>query len=162
MGHGITKEKKAKKLYFLAQATRELERAQTEINRLQAENKLLKEDPNGVIKQFLDQYNSVVIQNNRMSALCAALIDQLNGRVEVTKEKIKSFEGMRLTIKIEAPEGIEKFEDSDRYIFSYEATKVEPPPPPAKTDTPSPPSPSQTQTEEKPAEGLPPGSQIMV
>jgi hypothetical protein len=117
MGKGILKRKKM----YIAQAMREIER-------LSQENEMMKNDPNGVIAPFLQRFNAVVLQNNRLSALCAGLLDQLGGRTEVTKEKIESFKGKKLLIKIETPEGIEKFEDADKYVFSYETQE-------ANTDT---------------------------
>lgn len=118
MGKGILKaKKKLRHQYNNA--------LYADYQRVVAENEQMKSDPNGVIAPFLQRFNAVVLQNNRLSALAASLLDQLGGKAEVTKEKIEGFKGFKLLIKIETPEGIEKFEDADRYLFSYTTEKQE-------------------------------------
>lgn len=118
MGKGILKQKKLirhrynKALY-------------ADYQRVVAENEQMKNDPNGVVAPFLARFNAVVVQNNRLSALAASLLDQLGGKAEVTKDAIEAFKGFKLLIKIETPEGVEKFEDADKYLFSYELQKQE-------------------------------------
>jgi hypothetical protein len=118
MGRGILKQKKLLKHQYN-------KALYTDYLRLVEENRQMKEDPNGVIAPFLNRYNAVVLQNNRLSALCAGLIDQLGGKPEVTKEKIESFKNKKLLIKIETPDGTTKFEEADRYVFSYELKEAD-------------------------------------
>ncbi len=119
-GKGILKQKKKLRHEYN-------DKLYQDYQRIVAENEQMKSDPNGVIAPFLQRYNAAVLQNNRLSALAAALLDQLGGKAEVTKEKIESFKGFKLAIKIETPEGVEKFEDADKYLFSYELQKNETP-----------------------------------
>ncbi len=118
MGRGIIKQKKLLRHQYNNQLYKDY-------LRVVEENRMMKEDPNGVIAPFLQRFNAVVLQNNRLSALAAALLDQLGGKAEVTKEKIESFKGFKLLIKIETPEGVDKFEDADKYCFSYELQKAD-------------------------------------
>lgn len=118
MGRGILKQKKKLRHEYNAALYKDYQR-------ILAENQAMKDDPNGVIAPFLERFNAVVLQNNRLSALAASLLDQLGGKAEVTKEKIESFKGFKLLIKIETPEGIDKFEDADKYLFTYTLEKQE-------------------------------------
>lgn len=120
MGRGILKAKKKFKLQYVNECHKE-------ITRLTDENKKLKEDPNGVIAPFLERFNTVVVQNNRLSALAAALIDQLDGKATVTKATIESFNGFRLLIKIETPDGAKDFDSATEYYFTYEKAKADQP-----------------------------------
>jgi len=89
--------------------------------RLEAENAALKGDPNTVIGQFIGQMNDLYSQNNKLSVLCATLLKQQGNAVKVTKDEMEAFKGMRLMIKWDLPEGVEKPEDASEYTFSYEA-----------------------------------------
>jgi hypothetical protein len=113
------KQKRSIKNMFLAQA-------QKEVSRLQAENKAIKEDPNSVVGQFIGQYNDVISQNQKLSTLACALLTQGGGKVRVLREEIDVFKGKRLKIHIEVPEGVEKFDDSSEYTFSFSAEDVQP------------------------------------
>src|SRR5271165_4637423 len=120
MGRGILKQKKALRHQYNNVLYKDYQR-------LLEENTKMKEDPNGVIAPFLNRFNAIVVQNNRLSALAAAMIDQLGGKVTIEKSIINGFEGHSLTIKIDAPEGVEKFEDANEYIFTYQKVKNEAP-----------------------------------
>jgi hypothetical protein len=97
--------------------------------RLEAENAALKSDPNTAIGQFISQMNQLYSQNNKLSVLCAALLKAQGNAVKLTKEEMEAFKGMRLQIKWELPEGVEKPEDASEFIFSYEATPESQPQP---------------------------------
>lgn len=132
MGRGILKAKKNWKL-------RNQKQLIAEIERLSAENKALKEDPQSVVGKFINEFNEVVNQNQRLSALTCAMIEkygepgaQENSEkkgVVITRDEIENFRGKRLQVKIETPksEGEDvKFEEAKSYIFSYDAfTKEE-------------------------------------
>lgn len=120
MGRGILKQKKQFKHQYNGILYKDYQR-------VVEENKRLKEDPNSVVGQFLQRFNAVTIQNNRLSALAAALIDQLDGKAVIKREVINGFEGYRLTIKIETPEGQDDFAKAEEYIFTYEKVKPEAP-----------------------------------
>lgn len=132
MGRGILKRKKQLKFMYLNQAMKEVER-------LTAENKALKEDPQSIVGKFIGEFNDVVNQNQRLSALTCAMIEKYGEPgaqetsekkgVVITRDEIEAFRGKRLQVKIETPksEGEDvKFDEAKSYIFSYDAfTKEE-------------------------------------
>lgn len=100
-----------------------LEQAVKYIEKLEKENKALKEDPNTIIGQFIGQYREIYGQNSRLSVLSASLIKKLTDlgtQVRLTKEEMEQFKGHRINIKWELPEGVEKPEDATEFIFTYE------------------------------------------
>lgn len=117
MGRGILKRKKQLKHQFLGSLQKELER-------VQQENRMLKTDPESVIGKFLNEFNAVVEQNQRLSALACALITQDGGKATVKKDEIEAFQGKRLRIKIETPDEV-KLEEATEYVFTFTATTKE-------------------------------------
>jgi hypothetical protein len=120
MGRGILKKKKSLKLMYLNNAIKEIER-------LQAENQALKTDPASVVGKFINEFNEVVNQNQRLSALACALITQDGGKSTITRDEIEAFKGKRLRVQIDVPEEDKdvKFEEAKTYIFSFTATTQE-------------------------------------
>jgi hypothetical protein len=94
-----------------------------EANRLEAENRELKTNPDGVVGKFLNKLNTLAMQNNKLSALSASLIKTAGGSVKVPRSLIEGFGGHRVVIKVEG--NAEKEEDTTEYLFTYEAEKVE-------------------------------------
>lgn len=93
---------------------------------LEAENYALKHDPNTVIGQFIGQFRELYGQNQRLSTLAAVLIKRLDDKVLVSKEELESFNGKRINIKWELPEGVEKIEDAKEFTFTYELQEAPP------------------------------------
>lgn len=118
MGRGILKQKKSLKRFYLSQMIKENER-------LNAELKAIKEDPTSVVGHFIGQFNEVIGQNQRLSALVCALLEQKGGKVVVTREEIEVFRGKRLRVNIENLEDGTKFEDAKEYTFTYKAITKE-------------------------------------
>jgi hypothetical protein len=91
--------------------------------KLERENKALKEDPNSVVSQFISQYQELYSQNSRLSVLTACLLDKLQEEekfgVVLTKAEMEAFKDQRINIKWELPEGVNKPENADQYIFSF-------------------------------------------
>lgn len=117
MGRGLFKAKNKLKMQNLRYCWAEIER-------LAAENKALKEDPTSIVGKFLNEFNEVIGQNQRLSALSCAMITKFGGEpqaVSITRDEIEVFRGKRLQVKIATPEGVEKFEDSPEYIFTFVA-----------------------------------------
>jgi hypothetical protein len=118
MGRGILKQKKSLKRFYLSQMIKENER-------LNAELKAIKEDPTSVVGHFIGDFNEVIGQNQRLSALVCALLEQKGGKVVVTREEIEVFRGKRLRVNIENLEDGTKFEDAKEYTFTYKAITKE-------------------------------------
>ena len=123
MGRGFLKRKNKIKREYLGNAIKEIER-------LTAENKALKEDPESIIGQFIGQFNDVVSQNQRLSTLACAMIEKNGGKVQISRDQIEVFRGKRLSINIETPEGsaAENLETAAEYVFTYKATEASPAP----------------------------------
>jgi hypothetical protein len=119
MGKGYIKQKNAMKKLYLNQAVKEIER-------LEAENKALKEDPNTVIGQFIGQFREMYSQNSRLSTLSACLIQKLGDKVTLSKAEMEQFTSKRINIKWEIPDGVEP-KDATEFIFTYELQEVQPP-----------------------------------
>jgi hypothetical protein len=117
MGKGFARRKKTIKTMFIGQMVKEVER-------LRAENKALKEDPNSVVGKFIGQFNDVVDQNQRLSALSCAMIRKQGDSVKITREEIEFFTGKRLRVNVNT-EGEVDLKDATEYIFSYTATTKE-------------------------------------
>lgn len=113
MGRGFAKRKNAMKKQYLSQAVKYIEQ-------LEKENQALKSDPGSVIGQFIGQYREMYSQNSRLSVLAAALLKKNGDKVELTKEEMESFQGNRINIKWELPEGETSHEDAKSYVFTYE------------------------------------------
>jgi hypothetical protein len=95
-----------------------------EVERLQVENKGLREDPDSVVGKFLDNYNQVIAQNNRLSAALCGAIEESGGSVTISKATIDAFVGFRLLFDLE-------HNDEDKtYTFTYRKE-------PLKTENPS-------------------------
>lgn len=136
MGRGRNKAKNALKMQSIIWLRREYER-------LTAENNALKGDPTSVIGKFINEFNDVVNQNQRLSSLACAMIAKFGEdnsvttgegeaavtvtkrRVEITRDAIEVFRGKRLQVQIETPDGVEKFDEADKYFFSYNALTPE-------------------------------------
>lgn len=126
MGRGFNKAKNKLKMQNLKCCWKEIER-------LQAENKALKEDPTSVVGQFINEFNEVIGQNQRLSALTCAMITKhgVMGpkeklQVKITRDEIEVYRGKRLQVKIETNDDNIKFEDATEYFFSFEALEKEP------------------------------------
>ena len=117
MGKGFARRKKTIKTMFIGQMVKEVER-------LRAENKALKEDPDSVVGKFIGQFNDVVDQNQRLSALSCAMIRKQGDSVKVTREEIEFFTGKRLRVNVNT-EGDVDLKDATEYIFSFTATTKE-------------------------------------
>jgi ADP-ribosylglycohydrolase len=118
MGRGILKRKN----YFKMQNVKWL---QGELERLTAENKGLKEDPQSVVGNFLKEFNDVINQNQRLSALACALLQQKGGKVTIQRDEIEAFRGKRLRVNIANLDDASKFEEAKEYVFTYSATTKE-------------------------------------
>ena len=136
MGHGRVRDKNKLKKQFM-QPLREY------AEKLEKENKALKKVPNSVIGQFIGQYQELYSQNSRLSVLTACLLDRMQEEekfgVVLTKAEMEAFKDQRINIKWELPEGVDKAEDADQYIFTYDvvpANQPMPTPMPA-TETPA-------------------------
>jgi len=116
VGKGFLRERKAVRAAQFNQIVRECQR-------LAAENEKLKSDPEGVVGQFLAKLNTLALQNNKLSALTAALLKAAGGKVVLAKVEIESFANHRVTIKVSGD--AEKEEDVVNYEFSYDSQKVE-------------------------------------
>jgi len=117
-GKGYVTQKNAIKKMYLSQMIKEVERLQTE-------NKALKEDPKSLIGQFIGQFNDVVSQNQRLSTLACAMIELNGGKVQIARDKIEVFRGKRLSIEIQTPEGgTENLETTTEYVFTYKAVET--------------------------------------
>jgi hypothetical protein len=92
---------------------------------LEAQLEQVKTDPNTALGQVINQARELYTQNSRLSVLCAALIDKLGEKVSVKKSAMDKFENHRILIKWELPEGVEKPEEAEEFVFMYEATKNE-------------------------------------
>lgn len=93
-----------------------------EAQRLEAENKELKTNPEGVVGKFLSQLNLLGMQNSKLSALAAALIETGGGTAVVQKALIDSFGSTRVIIKVEGNADTE--EAVTEYRFTYEKEAV--------------------------------------
>src|SRR5208337_1609667 len=94
---------------------------------LEAQLEQVKTDPNTALGQVIGQARELYTQNSRLSVLCAALIDKLGEKVSVKKSAMDKFENHRILIKWELPEGVEKPEEAEEFVFSYVAEKNEQP-----------------------------------
>ncbi len=117
MGRNSKRNKAITKMY--------LPRLQKYCQQLEAQLEQIKTDPNTALGQVIGQARELYTQNSRLSVLCAALIDKLDGKVSVKKSAMDKFENHRILIKWELPEGVEKAEDAEEFVFIYEATKNE-------------------------------------
>ncbi len=117
MGRNSKRNKAITKMY--------LPRLQKYCQQLEAQLEQIKTDPNTALGQVIGQARELYTQNSRLSVLCAALIDKLDGKVSVKKSAMDKFEKHRILIKWELPEGVEKAEDAEEFVFIYEATKNE-------------------------------------
>jgi hypothetical protein len=130
MGRGILKRKNTIKKMYLSQMIKEVER-------LTAENKALKEDPNSIIGKFIGQFNEVVSQNQRLSTLACAMIELQGGSVKITRDQIEVFRGKRLSIEINTPEGnVENLDTATEYVFTFKAVDAQTPAPTEGTSAP--------------------------
>jgi hypothetical protein len=118
MGRGRIKDKNKIKKQYLNQAVAYIER-------LEAENKALKEDPNTVIGQFIGQFRELYGQNSRLSVLAACLIKQVGESVVMTKAELEQFQNKRINIKWEIADG-ETVETAKEYTFTYELQEAPP------------------------------------
>jgi len=94
---------------------------QKHIERLTAENEMMKTNPDTVVGQVIGQLRDAIGQNKRLSVLAAALIEAQGGSVLIQKAALTAFETKILNIKWELPEGIEKPDDAESFIFTFEA-----------------------------------------
>src|SRR5271167_2065593 len=92
---------------------------------LEAENYQLKNDPNTVIGSFIGQFRELYGQNQRLSTLAAALIKKLGDKVVLSKEEMESYNGKRINIKWEIPDG-ETIETAKEFTFTYELQDAPP------------------------------------
>ncbi len=118
MGSGFLKERNKVRAAQFNQIVREAQR-------LEAENRALKSDPQGVVGQFLGKLNQLQLQNNKLSALAASLLQVCGGSVRVSRALLESFGNSRVIIKVEGNADTE--EGVTEYIFSYEKMAVEDP-----------------------------------
>lgn len=120
MGHGILKRKKLLKEQFLGTLQKELQR-------LQIENKAIKEDPKSVIGQFISQFNDILEQNQRLSALVCSLIETSEAKsLTMSRSALEAFRGKRLNIHVNSPDGVTELEKADTYVFTYEILPATP------------------------------------
>lgn len=109
----------------------EFNRLLAEYQRIEAENRMLKTDPQSVVGQFLGKLNVLAMQNNKLSALAASFIELGGGKVQVPRALIESFGNHRVTIQIVGDA------DDEKLVTNYEFTykKEDPNTPPPQTVT---------------------------
>ena len=117
MGRNSKRNKAITKLY-LPQLKKYCEQLEQQLEQI-------KTDPNTALGQVINQARELYTQNSRLSVLCAALIDKAGAKVSVKKSEMDKFENHRILIKWELPEGVEKPEEAEEFVFMYEATKNE-------------------------------------
>jgi len=86
---------------------------------LEGELRQVHNDPATVIGRISQSYQSALNASKRLSVLCAALIKDRGGKVEVLKAELESFKGKAINVRWELPEGV-KPEDARSYLFYYE------------------------------------------
>jgi hypothetical protein len=84
-----------------------------ELERVQTENKALREDPDSVVGKFLDNYNKVVAQNNRLSAALCGVLEENGGSATVQMATIEAFVGFRLLFDLQ------QNAEEKTYTFTY-------------------------------------------
>ena len=136
MGRNSKRNKAITKLY-LPQLKKYCEQLEKQLEQI-------KTDPNTALGQVITQARELYTQNSRLSVLCAALIDKAGAKVSVKKTEMDKFENHRILIKWELPEGVEKPEEAEEFVFMYEATKNEQPQPQVQVG----PAPHTTETAE--------------
>src|SRR5271157_476496 len=117
MGRNSKRNKAITKLY-LPQLKKYCEQLEQQLEQI-------KTDPNTTLGQVINQARELYTQNSRLSVLTAALIDRLGAKVPVKKSEMDKFENHRIVIKWELPDGVEKPEDAEEFVFSYSAEKNE-------------------------------------
>jgi len=133
MGRNNKRNKAITKMY--------LKPLQKYCQQLEAELEALKTDPSTTLGQVITQARELYTQNSRLSTLCAALIAKQGDKVELHKDTMTKYEGKRILIKWELPEGCTKPEETEAFVFTYEISDPQQVPQaqqvkPAPTETP--------------------------
>jgi len=119
MGRNSRRNKAITKMY--------LPRLKEYCEKLEKELEALKTDPQTTLGQVINQARELYTQNSRLSVLCAAMLDAGGNKVKIKKSAMDRFENHRVLIKWELPEGVEKPEDTDEFVFMYSAEKNDQP-----------------------------------
>jgi len=109
---GLKKYKATAKKQFMKSLRAYAEQLETELRQVH-------NDPATVIGRLSQSYQSALNASKRLSVLCAALIKDRGGKVEVLKAELESFKGKAINVRWELPEGV-KAEDARSYLFYYE------------------------------------------
>lgn len=124
MGRNSKRNKAITKMY--------LPRIQKYCQELEAQLEALKTDPNTTLGQVINQARELYTQNSRLSTLCAALLHKLGDKVELAKDTMTKYEGKRILIKWELPEGAKSAEETETFLFTYEIQDAPQPGQPVK------------------------------
>lgn len=92
---------------------------------LEKENYDLKHNPDTVIGSFIGQFRELYSQNQRLSTLAACLLKQLGEKSVLSKDEMEQFNGKRINIKWELPEG-STVETATEFTFTYELQDAPP------------------------------------
>lgn len=114
-----------------------MSRIAAQVKQMEEETKRLITDPEGsfqkMAKPLVAQLQTLSAQQNKLSALVCALLENSGGSVSLKRGAIDRFQQHRLTVLSEAPEGDDGENPETLITFTYKAEFVEQPPsdPPA-------------------------------
>lgn len=109
-----------------------MSRIAAHVKQMEEEAKRLVSDPEGsfqkMAKPLIAQLQTLSAQQNKLSALVCALLENGGGSISLKRGAIDRFQQHRLTILSEAPEGDDGENPETPITFTYKAELVEQPP----------------------------------
>ena len=115
MGHRISRKQSGDLTAKIAHVVQQNEQ-------LRGITQKMQDDP---LAPFLKQYEAAITQNNKLSALSAALIDREGGKIVISVQAIEAFVGKRLSLHFEL-DGPTDGPDTN-VVFTYSSEKAQAP-----------------------------------